>query len=55
MVESLEVPESIAGASTAMTKEFHNISVDESLLVEMKSVGDKPLATLSAIELVREE
>jgi outer membrane protein assembly factor BamB len=47
--------ESRTSSGTPIVNEFTNIAVDANLVVELSASGDEPLATLSAIEVIREE
>jgi len=46
--------ESRTSGGGPIVKEFSNIAVDGNLVVELSARGDEPLATLSAIEVIRE-
>tara|TARA_R110002049_G_scaffold50370_3_gene143028 strand:- start:48629 stop:52447 length:3819 start_codon:yes stop_codon:yes gene_type:complete len=50
----INVAASSDGPTRPMTKEFNDISVDGNLVVELETQPGQPLATLSAIEMIRQ-
>ena len=51
----VEIPDVERGSTRPLIKEFNDIAVEGNLVVDLNSQSGQPLATLSAIEVIREE